>query len=147
MRAKGRPVRKMPAGRSRRKTGLVPAKRRAPPRTVDGYLAALPSGSRAALEKLRRMIQDAAPQATEGISYQIPTFYYRGALVAFAAFKDHCSFFPMSKAVISAHRQQLKGYRTAPGTIRFPADRPLPAALVRKIVRSRIKENEARAHA
>jgi uncharacterized protein YdhG (YjbR/CyaY superfamily) len=114
------------------------------PSSVDEYLAAVPEAARAALEKLRKTIRAAAPQATEGISYQMPAFKYRGALVAYAAFKDHCSFFPMSSRLIEAHKDELKSFETAKGTIRFQPDKPLPAALVKKIVKERIAENEAR---
>ena len=108
---------------------------------VDDYLATLPEEPRAALEKLRATIRAAAPDATEGFSYGIPAFRLGGRpLVSYAALKDHCSFFPMSPAVIEANRKELERYDTAKGTIRFPADRPLPAALVRKLVKARIAE-------
>jgi len=116
----------------------------AAPSSVEEYLAALQGEARAALERLRKTIRTAAPQATETISYQIPTFRHHGALVAFAAFKNHCSFFPMSTKVMDAHRDELKPYDTSKGTIRFPADKPLPAALIKKLVKARIDENEAR---
>jgi uncharacterized protein YdhG (YjbR/CyaY superfamily) len=111
---------------------------------VDDYLADVPEEARSALEKLRKTIKAAAPQATETISYQIPTFNYHGPLVAFAAFKNHCSFYPMSPAVIDAHREELKSYVTSKGTIRFPPNKPLPAALVRKLVKARMQENDTR---
>ncbi|MEW6059409.1 MAG: DUF1801 domain-containing protein [Actinomycetota bacterium] len=114
------------------------------PSSVEEYLAALPERQRAALERLRETIKTAAPQATEGISYQMPAFKYRGALVAYAAFKDHCSFFPMSSKLIEMHKDELKGFETAKGTIRFQVDKPLPPALVRKIVKERIAQNEGR---
>jgi len=112
--------------------------------SVEKYLAALPEKQRAALERLRKTIRAAAPEATEGISYQMPAFKHHGTLVAYAAFKDHCSFFPMSSKLIEEHKDELKAYDTAKGTIRFQADKPLPAALVRKIVKERIAQNEAR---
>jgi len=110
---------------------------------VDGYLAAVPAEQRAALEQLRRTIRAAAPQATEAISYGMPAYKYQGALVYFAAFQKHCSFFPGTSA-LGAYRRELEGFETSKGTIRFTPDKPLPAALVRKIVRARLKENEAR---
>ena len=114
------------------------------PETVDAYLAAVPEEQRAALEKLRNQIKAAAPGATETISYQMPAFKLRGRLlVSFAAFKNHCSFFPMSGAVIEAHMDELKPYYTSRGTIRFTPGKPLPAALVKKLVKARIAENEA----
>jgi uncharacterized protein YdhG (YjbR/CyaY superfamily) len=117
----------------------------AAPTSVEDYLASLPEGSRAALEKLRKTIKAAAPEATETISYQMPAFKDHGrSLVSYAAFKDHCSFFPMSMKVIEAHREELKPYFTGKGTIRFQADKPLPAALVKKLVKARIEENAAR---
>jgi uncharacterized protein YdhG (YjbR/CyaY superfamily) len=117
----------------------------ATPRSVDEYLAALPDGPRAALEKLRETIKAAAPEATETISYQMPAFKDRGRfLVSYAAFKDHCSLFPGSKAVIAAHREELKTHISGPGTLRFTTDNPIPTAMVRKIVKARIEENAAR---
>ena len=118
-------------------------KRGATPANTDAYLAAVPKDARDALEKLRKIIRAAAPKATETISYQIPTYKYHGMLVSFAAFKDHCSFFP-GAAVIKAYQSKLKPYSTSKGTICFPADKPLPAALVKKLVKARMKENEAR---
>ena len=116
----------------------------AAPTSVEDYLAALPEEPRAALEKLRKTIKAAAPQATETISYQMPAFKLHGRfLVYYAAFKDHCSLFPASKAVMEALREELKPYFSGKGTLRFHADKPIPAALVRKIVRVRIEENAA----
>jgi uncharacterized protein YdhG (YjbR/CyaY superfamily) len=112
---------------------------------VDDYLADVSSEARATLEKLRQTIKAVVPGAVEVISYQIPTFKLDGRmLVSYAAFKDHCSFFP-GAAPIKAHEHELKSYKTSKGTIRFPTSKPLPATLVKKLVRTRIKENEARA--
>jgi uncharacterized protein YdhG (YjbR/CyaY superfamily) len=95
------------------------------------------------LQKIRTSIRSAVPpEATEAISYRIPTFKYKGSLVAFAAFSHHCSFFPMSYAVIGAFKNELKAFEVSKGTIRFPVDKPLPAALVKKMVKARIAENE-----
>ena len=111
---------------------------------VEDYLAVLPEESRAALEKLRRTIRAAAPEATETISYQMPAFKHHGRLlVSYAAFKDHCSLFPASKAVMKAHGDVLKPYFTGKGTLRFHPDKPIPAALVKLIVKTRIQENAA----
>jgi uncharacterized protein YdhG (YjbR/CyaY superfamily) len=116
-----------------------------PPKDTDTYLASLPDDARMALEKVRAAIKSAAPEAVEAISYSMPAFKYRGrALVAYAAFKDHCSLFPMSSGVIEAHAADLVAYDTAKGTIRFPVSKPLPAALVKKLVKARIAEVEAR---
>ena len=120
------------------------AKKSAPPQTVDDYLAALPEEARATLEKLRKTIKAAAPKATEVISYQIPMYKHQGMLVGFAAFKEHCSLFPGAKA-IATHKDELKAYGTSKGTIRFPIGKPVPAALVKKLVKTRIAENEKRA--
>ena len=81
--------------------------------------------------------------ATEGISYQMPMYKHHGMVIGFAAFKNHCSIFPGSKAV-ETHEAELKSYETSKGTVRFPIDKPLPAALVKKIVKSCIAENEER---
>ena len=115
------------------------------PTSVDNYLAEVPLEARATLEQLRKTIKAVVPSAVEVISYQIPTFKLDGRmLVSYAAFKDHCSFFP-GAAPIKAHEDELKSYQTSKGTIRFPTSKPLPATLVRKLVKTRIKENEARA--
>jgi uncharacterized protein YdhG (YjbR/CyaY superfamily) len=115
------------------------------PASVDDYLAALPEEQRAALAKLRKTIRAAAPEATEMISYQMPAFKNHGRfLVSYAAFKDHCSFFPASNAVMEALGEELKPYFSGKGTLRFTADKPLPTALVKKIVKARIEENAAR---
>src|SRR3989304_3582389 len=116
-----------------------------PARDVDNYLAALPEDVRAALEDLRRKIRSVVPQATEVISYQLPTFRYEGrGLVAFGAARSHCSFYVMSTDVVRAFAAELKGYATGKSTIRFAANEPLPAALVTKLVKARIAENEGR---
>jgi uncharacterized protein YdhG (YjbR/CyaY superfamily) len=113
------------------------------PRDIDDYLDGVPEAARAALEQLRNTIRAAAPKAEEVISYQIPTFKLDGRLlVSFAAFKNHCSFFP-GAAVTKAHQDELKDYVTSKGTIRFQSGKPLPAALVKKLVKKRIEENNA----
>jgi uncharacterized protein YdhG (YjbR/CyaY superfamily) len=95
------------------------------PNSVDEYLALVPDDARAALEKLRKTIKTAAPDTTETISYQMPTFKYRGrALVGFAAFKNHCSLFPYSAKVMDLCKAELESYETSKGTIRFPFERP-----------------------
>jgi uncharacterized protein YdhG (YjbR/CyaY superfamily) len=112
---------------------------------VNDYLAKVPAEARAALERLRKTIGAAAPKATEGFSYGIPAFKLHGRpLVSYAALKNHCSLFPMSPAVVDAHRKELEPYDTSKGTIRFSVDKPLPAALVRKLVKARIAEIEGR---
>lgn len=114
------------------------------PWTIDEYLAPLSNEKRAALEKLRRAIKAAAPRAEECISYQIPTFRLDGRmLVSFGAAARHCAFYPGAHP-IEAHKHELEAYETSKGTIRFPADSPLPTALVRKLVKTRIAERFAR---
>jgi uncharacterized protein YdhG (YjbR/CyaY superfamily) len=116
----------------------------AKPRTIDEYLAPLSNEKRAALEKLRRAIRSAAPKAEECISYQIPAFRLGGRLlVAFGAAANHCAFYP-GAFPIKAHKEELKTYDTSKGTVRFQADSPLPATLVRKLVKARIAERAAR---
>lgn len=115
------------------------------PRSVDEYLGAVPPGPRAALQHLRETIQAEAPHAIETISYQMPAFRDGGRLlVSYAAFKDHCSLFPMSSAVIEEIGAELAPYASGKGTLRFDADRPMPDDLVRRIVAARLKENAAR---
>ena len=111
------------------------------PKTIDEYLAALSDDKRAALEKLRKTIRAAAPKAEECISYQLAAFRQNGMLVAFGATEKHCAFYLMSSSTVAAHKDELKDYDTSKGTIRFQANKPLPAALVRKLVKARIAEN------
>jgi uncharacterized protein YdhG (YjbR/CyaY superfamily) len=111
------------------------------PRTIDDYLARLSDDKRAALDKLRRTIRAAAPKAEECISYGIPAFRLEGRLVAgFSASAQHCSYFPMSGSIVKDLQDDLAGYDTSKGAIRFAPDKPLPAALVRKLVKARIAE-------
>lgn len=109
--------------------------------TVEDYLAKVAAPARPALEKLRATIRSAVPEATEVMSYGVPTFRTRKALVSFGAAKAHCAFYVMSPGVMEAFADELEGYDTSKGTIRFLPDRPLPAALVKRIVKARIAEN------
>lgn len=112
-------------------------------KTVDEYIKKAPPEVRDKLISLRKTIKAAAPpEAQEKISYQIPTFTHHGNLVHFAAFKDHLSLFPGSSGV-EAFKKELVGYKTSKGTIQFPLDKPLPMALITKIVKFRVKENES----
>ena len=121
-----------------------PSGSRPVPTTIDEYLAAVSPDQRAALEQLRRNIQAAAPRAEECISYRVPAFRLDGRmLVAFGAAARHCAFYPGAHPVASL-RAELEGYDTSKGTIRFQASAPLPAALVRKLVRARVAECAAR---
>ncbi|HVK07270.1 MAG TPA: DUF1801 domain-containing protein [Gemmataceae bacterium] len=114
------------------------------PKTIDEYLAAVAPDQRAALQKLRKTIRAAAPGAEEYIGYGLAAFRLDGKpLVAFGATAKHCAFYPMSGTTIEAHQADLAGYDTSKGTIRFAAAKPLPAALVRKLVKARIAENAA----
>ena len=114
----------------------MPAK----PKTVDAYLARLSDTQRTALEKLRRDIKAAAPSAEECISYDIPGYCLGSRLlVSFGAAKNHCSFYPGARP-IRTHKKELAGYELSIGTIRFPAEKPLPSALVKKLVKTRISE-------
>jgi uncharacterized protein YdhG (YjbR/CyaY superfamily) len=111
---------------------------------VDGYLAALPGDVRAMLEKLRRTIKTAAPKAKEDIRYKIPAYEYHGPLVFFAAYRDHCSFFG-GKSILKTFRKELKPFQISGTTIHFTVDNPLPTSLVRRMVKVRMAEREARA--
>lgn len=114
------------------------------PKTIDEYLAGLSEGKRAALEKLRKDIRAVVPKAEECISYSIPAFRLDGRiLVFFGAASKHCSFYPGAHP-IEALKEELEAYETSKGTIRFPEDAPLPARLVRKLVKARIAEQAAR---
>lgn len=112
-------------------------------RDVDEYLAQTPEDVRAALARLRKTIKAAAPKATEVISYQIPAYKHHGLLVGFAASKGLCTFHIMSVAVTSAHAAELKGYKLGKASIRFAPSEPPSAALVKKLIKARIVENEA----
>jgi uncharacterized protein YdhG (YjbR/CyaY superfamily) len=113
-----------------------------PPETIDEYLSRVPEPARTTLTKVRAVIRSVAPpEATEGISYGIPTFKYKGMLASFAAFSDHCSLFPGSGPTIE-FKNELKNFQTSKGTIRFAPNKPLPATLLKKLVKARIKENE-----
>jgi len=111
--------------------------------TIDQYLARVEPDQRAALEALRRTIRKAAPKAEEVITYGIPAFKQDGFLIGFAASAKHCSLHPMNNHTVAAFAKDLQGYSTSTGTIRFTPDKPLPAALVTKIVKARVAENTA----
>jgi uncharacterized protein YdhG (YjbR/CyaY superfamily) len=112
---------------------------------VEAYLAAVPEPARTTLEKLRAIIRSAAPKsATERLAYRIPSFHYKGSLVSYAAFKKHCSFFPMGSGAIEQFAEKLAGYRVTRGTIHFPLVKPLPKALITKMVKACVARNETR---
>ncbi len=108
---------------------------------VEAYLAAVPEPARTTLEKLRASIRAAAPKdAREAIWYGMPTFLTTGPVASFAAFKNHCSYFPASGRVVEELTAELTAYTTAKGTIQFPVDKPLPAALVKKLVKAKLAQ-------
>lgn len=114
------------------------------PKNVDEYLAGVPEPARSTLNKLRAVIRSAVPpEATETISYRIPAVQYKGVLVWFAAFSNHCSLFPTA-SVIEAFKNELKGFSTSKGTIQFPTNKPLPTALVKKLVKARVAQLESK---
>lgn len=117
-------------------------------KSVEDYLRSVPKEQRALLEDLRATIRSVIPDAIETVTYQIPTFKMEGkAVVAYAAFREHCSLFPMGLKVIEDNRDQVEPYLSGKSTLRFTADRPLPKRLVKTIVKSRLEENVARARA
>lgn len=113
-----------------------------PPANIDDYIASFPQEVQVILEKLRQTIRQAAPDATEKISYQMPTFYLNGNLVHFAAYKNHIGFYPAPSGIV-AFQDELTKYKTSKGAIQFPINEALPLALVKKIVAFRVKENLA----
>lgn len=114
------------------------------PETTRSFLAALPTAQRQALKHLRQVIIAAAPQAEEYVGYGIPAFRQDGALVSFGAARNHCAFYVQSPAVMEAHATELAGLDISKGTVRFTPDRPLPDALVTRLVQARLAENRAR---
>ena len=108
---------------------------------IDAYLAKLAPDQRAALEHIRALVKQAAPKAEEAMVYGVPGFKQDGPLVCYAAHKAHCGFYPMSPIVTDAMKDQLSGFETAKGTVRFTPDRPISDALIVEIVRRRIEEN------
>ena len=116
------------------------------PRTIDEYIAGFPDEVQETLQKIRKTIRTAAPDAEETISYQMPTFTLKGNLVHFAAFKKHIGFYPTPTG-IAKFKKELSVYEGAKGSVRFPLDKPIPFALIGRIVKFRVKENLARAEA
>ena len=117
---------------------------KAVPETIDTYIAQFPPVIQALLQEMRAVIHEAAPEATEAISYQMPTFKLHGNLVHFAAFKNHIGFYPAPSG-IEAFKDDLAAYPGSKGAIRFPLDKPLPLDLVRRIVLYRVQENTTKA--
>ena len=117
-----------------------------PPKTIDEYLARVNADHRDALQKIREAIRAAAPKAEESISYGIPAFRLKGrSLVFFGAWVNHCAFYPGSSATLKKFQNELSDFQTSKGTLRFSPDKPLPVALVKRLVKARIAENNDRA--
>jgi len=116
------------------------------PKTVEEYLEGVPEPQRTTLKKVRTVIQSVLPEeATEGISYRIPCVKYKGMLVCYAAFAEHCSLFGMSGTLLGPFKDELKKYSTSKGTIRFAVDKPLPAMLIKRLVKHAIAQKDAKA--
>ena len=111
-----------------------------PPKSIDEYIAIFPKDVQEILEKVRATIKKAAPNAEETINYQMPTFTLKGNLVHFAAFKTHIGFYPTPTG-IEKFKKELSVYKGAKGSVQFPLDQALPLALIKKIVKFRVKEN------
>jgi uncharacterized protein YdhG (YjbR/CyaY superfamily) len=116
------------------------------PKTIDEYIASFPPDLQAILEKIRMTIREAAPDAEETISYQMPTFRLKGNLVHFAAFKEHIGFYPVPTG-IQAFEDELSVYKKGKGSVQFPLDQPIPYDLISRIVRFRVRENLDKAEA
>ena len=112
---------------------------------VDAYLKAAPDVARPKLLQLRKIVKATVPKAKEGISYGMPYYKYEGALVGFAVFKNHIGFFP--GAIVREFERDLAGYKTSKGTVQLPLDKPLPVALIKKLIRASVRRNEAKAKA
>lgn len=110
------------------------------PSSIDEYIKLYPADVQKMLEGIRETIKKVVPEASEKISYQIPTFYLNGNLVHFAAFADHVSFFPTG-AGVEAFKDELRSYKTAKGTIQFPIDKPIPLDLISRITKFRVEQN------
>ncbi|HZD32810.1 MAG TPA: DUF1801 domain-containing protein [Candidatus Angelobacter sp.] len=129
---------KAPEGPPSRMSGTVP-------KTVEEYLGRVPEPAHSTLQKVRAAIQSVLPdEAEEVIRYRIPMVKYKGMLVGYAAFSDHCSLFGMSGTLVGEFREELKKYPISKGTVRFPLDKPLPATLIKKLVKAAIAEKDAR---
>ena len=108
---------------------------------VDNYLSQLPESQKKALEKIRNTIKKLAPDAEEYLSYKMPAYKYHGMLGGFAAFKNHCSYFPWDSKTVEQFKDELKDFVTSKGTIQFTPEKPIPEALLEKIIKARLQEN------
>ena len=135
----------------RRRTAIkrpVKSSANADAKAVAAYFSRLPEPAKSTLQTVRSAILSACPKATtETISYGIPTFKHDGGICAIAAFKDHCSLFPMSYFVIDKFRTELARFEVSKGTVRFPTDKPLPASLLKKIIKARLTQMSEKAAA
>lgn len=122
------------------RSGRQPMTGNKPPATIEEYLKSQPPPIRKRLKEIVAIVRAAAPDATEKLSYRMPAFFLNGFIVYFAAFKNHIGFYPGASG-ITAFRNEIKGYKSAKGSIQFPHDHPLPVALIKKIVKFRVKEN------
>ena len=123
------------------KGGSAAKSRKKAPKTVDEYFARIHEPARSALKQIRAAIRPEVPaEATEVISYGIPAFRHKKVLVWFAAFSDHCSLFPTA-SIIAAFKEELKGHSTSKGTVHFPIDKPVPTALIKKLIKARVAES------
>jgi uncharacterized protein YdhG (YjbR/CyaY superfamily) len=135
-------IKKAKSGKSR-----STAKASVAPKDVDEYMASVSEPARTTLRKMRATIRSVVPaDATEVISYRMPAFRHNGVLVWFAAFSDHCSLFPTA-AIIEKFKNELKPFSTSKGTIQFPTNKPLPMALIKKLVKARVAQNESKKRA
>jgi uncharacterized protein YdhG (YjbR/CyaY superfamily) len=126
----------------KRRAAKATPKSKSTPKTVDEYFAAVPEPARSALRQIREAIRSVVPpEATEIISYKIPAFKHKKVLVWYAAFSNHCSLFPTA-AVIEQFKDELKGFSTSKGTVHFPLDKPVPVALIKKLLKARVSQTE-----
>jgi uncharacterized protein YdhG (YjbR/CyaY superfamily) len=133
-----------PSKRSRSAARSTRVAKQTAPKTVDEYFASIPQPARRPLSKIREAIRAVVPpDATEVISYRIPAFKIKRVLVWYAAFSDHCSLFPKA-AVIEAFKDELKDFSTSKGTVHFPLDKPVPVALIKKLVKARVEQEKSK---
>jgi uncharacterized protein YdhG (YjbR/CyaY superfamily) len=116
-----------------------------PPKNIDDYISRFPANVQEILQKIRATIREAAPDAVEAISYQMPTFQLNGNLVHFAGFKNHIGFYPVPTGM-EKFKEELSVYPTGKGSVQFPLDRPIPYDLIRRIVLFRVEENQQKKH-
>jgi uncharacterized protein YdhG (YjbR/CyaY superfamily) len=144
VRSVNRMKKQKPANRSssaKTKSALKPGT----PRDIDEYLARVPEPARSTLQKVRNILRATAPkEAVECISYQMPMYKYKGLLFGFAAFKDHCSLFAATGSLVEQFASELKPYKTAKGTIQFSSNKPFPGALLKKLVKARVAQKDAK---